>query len=110
MSQDIDITQPRECIYQEFEGRAAPCPRCGAPLVQSTQAYLVTTRQGNQIADSFIISNDMGWFCESCPTVVINAQELADMFQHSKPGWNMGNDYAVVGILGYSLQPIRLSK
>jgi hypothetical protein len=63
----IDITIPRECIYQEFEDQPGPCPCCGGPLQQSKQSYLVVTQRGEEVTDSFMIGGDMGWFCVRSP-------------------------------------------
>lgn len=105
MNQAIDITQPRECIYQEFEEQPGPCPRCGAALAQSNQVYLVITRRGGKMTDSFITSSDMGWFCANCPTVVINPKEVAEMFQVTKPGWDAGSEHIVAGIIDLDAVP-----
>jgi len=102
----IDITIPHECIYQRFEGEPGPCPRCGGPLQQSTQTYMIATRRGQKIADSFIVGgNDMGWFCTHCPTVVINPEELSDMLQHGLPNWDVGNEFTVLGIVDLDAIP-----
>lgn len=58
----IDITVPRECVlsqatdcrHKSFEDQPGPCPRCGGSLQQSRQTYLVVTRRGRKITDSFI--------------------------------------------------------
>jgi hypothetical protein len=107
MSYTIDIAKPRECIYPEFENQPGPCPRCGSMLAPCTRTYLVATRRGNQITDSFIVGNDMGWFCAECPTVVINPQDIAEMFQVSRPGWDAGDERTVVGILDWDAIPPR---
>lgn len=101
----IDITIPRECIYQQFEGQPAPCPRCGGPLQQSRQTYLVATRRGKEITDNFMIGNDMGWFCARCPTVVINPEKVSEFLTHRLPHWDIGTDFAVVGIVDLDAIP-----
>jgi hypothetical protein len=101
----IDIKTPRECIYQKFESEPGPCPRCGAPLHQSAQTYLVATRRGNRIADSFVIGSDFGWFCANCPTVVINSGRVDEMLQFSLPHWDVGREFAVVGVLDLDVIP-----
>ncbi len=95
----IDITIPRECIYQQFKERPGPCPRCGASLQSHTATYLVDTQGGRQSTDSFIIGNDMGWFCARCPTVVINPEEINEYLMNSKPHWNVGAEFTVPGIV-----------
>jgi hypothetical protein len=105
MNKQIDITIPRECVYQRFKGEPGPCPRCGSPLQQSTQTYLIATRRGKKITDSFVVGNDMGWFCTHCPTVVINPEELSDMLQHGLPHWDIGNEFTVLGIVDLDAIP-----
>ena len=78
----IDITIRRECVYQQFKGEPGPCPRCGGPLQQSRQSYLVATRRGEKITDSFMTGGDMGWFCTRCPTVVMNMEKLSEVLQY----------------------------
>jgi hypothetical protein len=102
---DIDITRRRECIYQSFQGRPGPCPRCGGPLQQSLQAYMVATHHGGQAADSFMISSDMGWFCTRCPTVVINTAELKETLGYGLSGWDVGTDALVLGIVDMDAIP-----
>lgn len=101
----IDITIPRECVYQQFKGEPGPCPRCGGPLQQSTQTYLIATRRGKKITDSFLVGNDMGWFCTRCPTVVINPEEPSDMLQHGLPHWDSGNEFIVLGVIDLDAIP-----
>ena len=101
----IDITIPRECIYQEFEGQPGPCPRCGGPLQQSSQTYLVVTQRGEEITDSFMIGGDIGWFCARCPTVVINPEEVNKFFTHPLPNWDIGEEFALAGIVDLDAIP-----
>jgi hypothetical protein len=101
----IDITIPRECIYQRFEERPGPCPRCGGPLQSHSATYLVDTNRGQQSADSLIIGNDMGWFCARCPTVVINPEEVSEFLVHSLPNWNVGTEFAVLGLVDVAAIP-----
>jgi hypothetical protein len=101
----IDITRPRECTYQQFDDQPGPCPRCGAPLHPSTQTYLVATRHGGRMADSFVVSGDIGWFCTNCPTVVINPAQVSEMLQAPVRRWDVGMEYAVLGILNLDAIP-----
>jgi len=101
----IDITIPRECIYQEFEEQPGPCPRCGGPLQQSSQTYLVVTQRGEEVTDSFIVGSDMGWFCARCPTVVINPEEVSKLLIHPLPRWDIGTGFTVVGIINLDAIP-----
>lgn len=101
----IDITIPRECVYQEFEEQPGPCPRCGSPLQQSRQTYLVATRRGKELTDNFIVGSDMGWFCARCPTVVINPEKVSELLMHPLPRWDIGTGFAVVGIIDLDAVP-----
>jgi len=101
----IDVAIPRECIYRRFEGQPGPCPRCGGTLQSQYAHYMVTTWRGKRAADSFFIGNDMGWFCARCPTVVINPAEVIEYFSHSLPKWNVGDEFAVAGILDLDAIP-----
>lgn len=105
MNKQIDITIPRECVYRQFKAEPGPCPRCGGPLQQSRQTYLVATRRGRKITDSFVVGNDMGWFCIRCPTVVINPEDVSDMLQHSLPHWDIGDEFAVAGVIDLDAVP-----
>jgi hypothetical protein len=94
----IDVSSPRECWYQTFAGHPSPCPRCGTPLHQSYQMYMIATRRGPKLADSFVTGSDFGWFCRNCPTVVINPRDVSALLQHSLPHWDVGSTFAVLGI------------
>jgi len=101
----IDITIARECYYESFEGQLGPCPRCGGLLQQSTQTYMVATRRGRRIADSFIMGSDFGWFCDNCPAIVINSAEVNKMLGHSLSHWDVGKEYVVLGIVNLDAVP-----
>ena len=101
----INISQPREAIYKSFTGQPGPCPRCGGELRQSYQTYLVATRRGSKITDSFMMGNDMGWFCTSCPTVVINPEDVNDMMQYQLSHWDAGDEFAVLGLVDLDAVP-----
>lgn len=101
----IDISTPRESIYQRFEDHPGPCPQCGGSLHQCYQTYFVATRRGRRMADSFFIGNDMGWFCTRCPTVVISPQQVSEFLQHSLPDWDVGAEFRVVGIVDLDAIP-----
>ena len=102
---DIDIARPRECVYKQFKDEPGPCPRCGGPLQQSYQSYVITTRRGTKIADSFMTGSDMGWFCTRCPTVVINLEDVTKLLQHGLPHWDIGNRFAILGIVDLDAIP-----
>jgi len=65
-------TTPRDAIYKIFIGNPGPCPQCRGVLKKSYQSYLVLTHTGKCMKDSFTIGGDFGWFCQSCPVVVLD--------------------------------------
>ncbi|MFH1907310.1 MAG: hypothetical protein ABIL11_08015 [Chloroflexota bacterium] len=96
---------PREAIYKTFIGNPGPCPQCGGALKKSRQSYMVLTRSGNRMEDSFVIGSDFGWFCQSCPVVVLDKKELEKMMGFNKPGWKIGAQFAVAGIIDLDAVP-----
>jgi hypothetical protein len=101
----IDPSVPRVCIYQAFEREPGPCPRCQGALHQQHQLYSVATRRGNRLTDTFMIGSDFGWFCEDCPTVVINPASVGEMLSLSKPDWDTGEAFAVLGLVNLDAVP-----
>lgn len=101
----IDLSVPRVCIYREFEREPGPCPRCGGTLHQEDELYAIATRRGRRMTDTFMLSGDFGWFCEDCPTVVIDPAKVAEMLSFSKPGWDTGEAFAVLGLVDLSAVP-----
>ena len=101
----VDPSVPRVCIYQGFEKEPGPCPRCGGALHQEHQLYAIATRRGRQMTDTFMISGDFGWYCEDCLTVVINPEKVGEMLSFSKPGWDTGEAFAVLGLVDLSAVP-----
>jgi hypothetical protein len=100
-----DIKTLREAIYKTLEGHPGPCPKCGGTLENTYQSYMVLTRTGDRMEDSFMIGGDFGWFCQSCPIVVLNKTELDKMMRFSKPGWKVGQEFTVAGILDLEAVP-----
>jgi len=101
----IDIMRPRECIYKSFKGDPGPCPRCGSTLRQSYQTYLIATRRGKHLADSFITGTDFGWLCPSCPTIVINPEDVSETLGVGALRWDVGTEFVVLGIVDLNAVP-----
>jgi hypothetical protein len=95
----------REAIYKEFPKEPGPCPKCNGVLEQASVPYMVVTRTGSRIEDSFIVSGSFGWFCQSCLVVVINQSELRKMMGFSKPDWKVGQEFSVMGIMNLDAIP-----
>jgi uncharacterized C2H2 Zn-finger protein len=101
----IDISQPRESILRAFRGHPGSCPRCGAALRQQRETYLVATRRGKRLADSFTMGSDFGWLCPQCPTIVINTTEVEKLLKASGWRFDVGEEYSVLGLVDLDAVP-----
>jgi hypothetical protein len=102
----INIKIPRQAIYRSFTDDPGACPNCGEALVNEYQTYMVATRHKGKIADSFILGSNFGWFCKSCPTVVLNHDEIRRMLSTGMSKWlNTGMDYLALGIVNLDAIP-----
>jgi hypothetical protein len=101
----VDFSIPREFIPWQGEGEPGPCPRCGAPLTQEEAVYMVLTRRGDQTTDSFMTNSDKGWFCTQCPVLLLNSQHLVEALPFGLPKWDVGNEFAVAGIVNLDAIP-----
>jgi hypothetical protein len=57
------------------------------------------------LTDTFLISSDFGWFCQNCPTVVINPAQVGEMLSFSRPDWDTGDAFAVLGLVDLDAVP-----
>lgn len=105
MPSKIDLSKPRQVVYQSFVGGPGLCPRCSGRLQQSRETYAVATRRGRKLLDSFVIGSDFGWFCVGCPVVVINGRRVREMLDNSLPHWDVGNEFCVEGIVDLDAIP-----
>jgi len=101
----IDFSVPREYIAWEGEGDPGPCPKCGAPLKQEYAMYMVLTRHGNEMADSFMTTSDEGWFCTQCPVLLLNPQAISEGLPFGFRKWDVGDEFAIVGIVDLDAIP-----
>lgn len=67
--------------------------------------YVVATRNGAGPADDFLLGGTFGSFCLACPTVVVKSSEVRDYLAHTRPDWNVGTQYAVLGMLDLDAIP-----
>jgi hypothetical protein len=100
-----NIKIQREAIYKNFGGHPGPCPKCGGALEQADLPYMVDTRTGKRLEDFFLISGDFGWYCQSCPVVMLNQAELSKMMDFDKPGWKVGEEFSVLGVMDLDAIP-----
>jgi hypothetical protein len=88
-----------------FTGQPGPCLNCGAAMKQEFATFMIATRQGKRIADSFVLGGDFGWFCPACPTIVINGDRVSEMLGIGKQGWNIGSEWAPLGLVDLDAVP-----
>jgi hypothetical protein len=100
-----NIKIQREAVYKDFAATPGPCPKCSGALEQANLPYMVVTRTGNRMGDSFLISGNFGWYCQSCPVVVLNQAQLSQMMGFSKPGWKVGQEFSVMGVINLDAIP-----
>ncbi len=107
MQQKIDKTIEREVFAHDADDPPDNCPQCSQRLVQDLGPYRVVTRSGRRITDGYVISGDFGYLCPECATAVIHIPTLAAMFQDvaSKPGWETGEEFVVVGLVNLDAIP-----
>jgi len=105
MPSDINLSSTRQVVYQSFETSPTACPQCGGYLQQSRQTYSVATRRGRKLLDSFVVGSDFGWYCDSCPVVVIGTHQVGALLGHSMPHWEVGNEFCVEGVVDLDAIP-----
>lgn len=86
-------------VYSSFKNVPGACPHCKGKLTKERHPYAVLTRNNEEMADTFIMGGDYGWFCEGCSTVVIDHNQLGKMLKFQKSGWNIGSEYRVLGYI-----------
>lgn len=102
----VDLTLSRRVFYRTVEpDLGAPCPRCGQPLSPEIGVYFIATRKGGRQGDNFMISGDFGFYCPACPTVVIDPEKLVDILQIGASKWDVGDAYAVRGLIATEAIP-----
>jgi hypothetical protein len=93
------------CYYRAFEDQLGACPRCGGALEQHYASFLISTRDRRGLADSFVSGSKAGWFCSQCPAVVISSNAVGELLSHQLPGWNVGQEFVVLGIVDIDSVP-----
>ncbi len=109
MNQQVDKSIHRQLVNWKTADPPDTCPQCGATLVQDPGPYLVETHSGFHLMDKFAANGTFGYLCPECPTAVIHLPDLVDMLNtasFSFPStWEVGTEYAVVGIFNLDAIP-----
>jgi hypothetical protein len=102
----IDIKIPRQAIYRNFEDDPGTCPNCGGALVNENQTYMTLGWRGRKMVDSLVIGGRFGWFCESCPIIVLDEIEIRKTTTASTGGVARPEvEYKVLGIVDMGAVP-----
>lgn len=67
--------------------------------------YVFTTQIDNMVTGTFFASSDMGWFCEDCPTVVIDERQAKRMIDSPMSDHDEGTHLSVTGIVDLDAIP-----
>ena len=96
----INIKIPRQAIYRSFTDDPGVCPTCGGALVNEHQTYMTLGWHGRKMVDSLVMGGKLGWFCESCPIIVLNEIEIRKITSASTGGATHPEvEYKVLGIV-----------
>ena len=64
---------PRKMFWSAEARGTSRCPDCGSDLSSDRHTYLIVVRQRAE-TEMLIASNDYGYFCGSCPVVVLDTE------------------------------------
>ena len=82
---NIDVSKPRWRYWVKKASEGIRCPRCGVALEQKHQAYVVLIKHHNEIEPT-ICGTDGGYFCVSCPSIVLDRGKFEQILQLGAEG------------------------
>jgi hypothetical protein len=105
MKKDIknkfDLSIPRRHYYSKDYG-LANCPECGLPLVENNCTVMLSAK--SDIDEGGFMTNMTGsHFCDLCPVVVLDSQQLEKALELNLKGINAY--YSVPGIVNMDAIP-----
>ena len=87
----FDASTPRWRYWVKRARSSMRCPRCGGELQSETHTYMVLVKQAGEI-ESILCGVDGGYFCNSCPSVVLDREKFENLIRAVAEG----NDYSYV--------------
>ena len=102
---EINITSPREAVFKFITGKTGPCPRCRGRLMRQYQNYMAAIYKGTREIDTFLVGGNFGWFCPSCPTVVIDNKALQKLLSDIHHSLDINSRIVVKGIVNIDAIP-----
>ena len=94
---------PRKMYWAKDAGGCSKCPECGSGLESEHHSYVVAVpRQGE--TDTVVLGTGAGYFCENCPTIVLDSNEIGQMLEM---GMDFPEDFqfAVLGLVDHEGVP-----
>jgi len=78
------------------------CPECQQPVEQEFHSYLLFLKRGRDV-DSFLVGNDGGYFCATCPVVVLDEEAFRKSSQVVMG--NASEAFFVAGLVDFDAIP-----
>jgi hypothetical protein len=89
----------------DFKTGTSQCPQCGAALEPEYHTYLFGVGNEEGGMDEFVVGNDYGHFCPSCPVVVLDFEGFLQV-GHTCLGYKPAElAFAVIGMVDLDAVP-----
>ena len=99
----FDPSISRQMFWSNEVGGKSNCPRCLSSLENEHQVFLMAIRYAHEIRH-VIAGNDGGYFCQQCPTVVLDHDTFTECAQVSL-GLYTDAELAVFGLVDLEAIP-----
>lgn len=74
----FSVALPRKMFWSKDIGGTSQCPECGAELEHEYHSYLLALCEDGEV-QPFIVGSDAGYFCETCPVVVLDHEAFGKL-------------------------------
>ena len=100
---NVDFSTPRWRYWISKAKKEMKCPQCGGELESKHQPYVVQVRHAGEL-ESIICGTNGGYFCGSCPSVVLDRDKFESiiMFSIGKNEFS----YRVSGLVNMDAIPV----
>ncbi len=83
---ELDFTRSRAAYEAAGVNAGFPCPNCRTPVVEGNPVYLAGLADSKgQVIDQFYLNADIGLFCPSCPTALIDSKRAETFLKFNTP-------------------------
>lgn len=102
VQQKFPASRPRRRYWQADLATPDVCPECQQPLEQDYHTYLLAVKHQREM-ESFMVGSDAGYFCPTCPVVVLDAEAF---WKSSQVGLGATPDaMSVAGLIDFDAIP-----